>query len=500
MLISTTLLSLAIAGTPPAQLPLIPDGATAVIHIPRPGSALPNTSAFLAAAYGLSKSAWLAPASINKMFQPALDADLLSPESLSAAGMDTGRPLTLSLVQGQWVACFYLPAVTLPAEVPQNAVPSNDASGLSASGVTAEDGSWRRGTLSFADRRCTTGGAADAKKILDLAKNTLVKAGDTNGRTENLIASTGKLASPSHVIAAFQSRNGMAVTSLEPKTGKHPVLDAEGRVVGAESILAAEGASKTAKSAGIPGRPQETPLWMELSLSQQTLGAKGDVRNTVRRLIRHLAPNMDPAARDAALQQLMSSMTGQVRMAITGVDGKQPTGSMHQLQQAFFAEVKDAKALQQVIAAFAGGLSKPAQGEAAPITKDGGVGLLSYKPVWFGIQNGVFYFGNDAKLIQSALSLKDTRTQGGKNKGSTPSLILRMNGPAAAEALKPVSLFDMANGSIFGTLFMVKSEFSGLLRNAWLELHGTPKSNGDLSFDARLSLEEEAECPCQKGH
>ena len=91
-----------------------------------------------------------------------------------------------------------------------------------------------------------------------------------------------------------QSRNGMAVTSLEPKTGKHPVLDAEGRVVGAESILAAEGASKTAKSAGIPGRPQETPLWMELSLSQQTLGAKGDVRNTVRRLIRHLAPNMDP--------------------------------------------------------------------------------------------------------------------------------------------------------------------------------------------------------------
>ena len=495
MLLPSVLLSLAAAAAPAAPLPMIPEGASSAVHIPRPDKVLSSAAAFLTSAHGFSKSAWLSPAAISQMFQPSLGADLFSPESLAAAGIDTERPITLSLVQGQWVACFYQPKITVSFEMTPGA--ASDASRLAFSGVTAEDGTWRRGTLSFEDRLCATEGPTDAKKILELAQSTLLMPGKTNSGPEKLIASTGKLSSPTHVIAAFQIQHQTTVASFQPKSGTVPALEAEGRVIGAGKFL--EPPKAKSKAAALPGRPAETPVWAELTLSSQSLTPKGETGRAVQRLIRHLAPNMPPDARNAALQELLSSMTGRMRFAVTGVDGKQPTGSIHQIQQAVFAEVKDAAALQKAIAAFAGSLSKPPANEASPITKGGAVGLLSYKPVWFGIQGDTFYFGNDAKLIRSALALKGGPPAGRGKKDRDHSLTLRVDGPAAAEALKSVSLFDMANGSLFGALFMVKSEFSGLLRNSWLELHAAPLAGGDLAFDAQLSLEREPECPCQKG-
>lgn len=535
------LAALTLAASVPTASPMIPQGATAVIHIPKPAQSLEETLLVLGTADTLNRTGGRQGAGlsgyVNGLFRNALMGALLldgEGASLKDAGIDATRPITLSMVRGQWVGCHHripkAPPLALaadPREAGAGLAAVQERSGkVSFLGVADSQGWWRRGAAVMGDRVCSTSGSTNAKVVLEDARAAFVPAAgkaspDPSGALRGLFSSREgtRLSTPDRIVAAMPFHGALALAGFKASTKGQAAILTEGFVQRAGNVFAKPAQGK-AEAAGLPALTDGMPvaLWLDAALSTESLSSKGEHGALARRIARHMVPGMPADAREQALKALLGALTGKVRLAVTGVDGKQPASSIHQVRQAVFAQLdgKSVARVKSALAGFAAGMKKdgPAP-DAQPVTGDGFVGVLSGKPVWFGIVGQAFYFGNDRSLLESAAkqlapdganpapdripAAAFTQEEGALKTGER-SLTVLVQGEHAANALRPVSLFDMANGNLFAGLFFAKSEAEGVIRNSRLEFHGAPAATGnDLKFTGKLSIGEAGECPCRKG-
>lgn len=476
--------------TAPMPGPVAPPDARLIFHLAKPAQDVRALRKFLDPAG--ERAPLFRPEAIGRLFKAALGADLFDLVALDAAGVDVARPLTLSLWKGQWVACFSQKALadapTAPTSSagapPLKAVGFEDR-GATFQGFADEAGSWRSGRVARAGITCATSGSADQRpNLLALAAN----LGDQGAKKAgaDLQALTRELG-PAPLFGFFQTGRGLVGARFLPRGGG---LDVLGRLRGHGRLL-----SNDARPIDSNGAAKlRAPLVLDLSLSPRALAQGGPLPARIERLIRELCPSCPADARRELGDALLAALSGQIRLAISGVDGKSPRGSLHQIRQALFLPLTEADRVRRAIdALLPHAPTREATREDAGPDPGAHRLMLDGEPVHLGVTKGALYFGNDAGLLERGIAALNgpprARARARTAKDARLGAIhLTADGPRLANLLQGVSMFDMANGDLFAALFFLKMEASALLRDASrLELTAHPLGE-DVRFEIAVDL------------
>lgn len=536
MTIAALALSLLISAAPERSealsraSPVAPPDAQILLHLPRPAEGLPQLRHFLEVAG--AKAPLLRPAALGRTFAAALGADLFDGAALDAAGIDVSQPLTLSLWQGHWIACFSekaldkaplsaqapgLATLPLPLDATGGELPLKPAHfedrGIDFEGMADQGGSWRSGRARQQNRACAAAGSADQRPILRQAAEGL--RGNSLGSTAAFqVLTQGDGRAP--LIAFFRTGRGDVGARFVPGDRD---LTVQGRLRGHGDLLTAGGVKNAALNAGT----FRAPVRVDLTFSPKALGAGGQIPRRLKQMIRDLCPGCPADAQRDLGDVLLDELAGPISLAIDGVDGKSPRGSLHQIRQAFFVPLKKAERVQRILGELMAchpalltaqedqvkcATGRPPSYEAPmpipPKPADFGQAdhafLFAGKAVYAGVAQGALYFSNDQRLLERGVAALKAAPYS-KAKAEHAEALRRnaahliLDGPRLSNMLQSVSLFDLANGDLFAALFFLKMEASALLRSARrLELTANP-DGADVRFEIALELEGSRNTP-----
>ncbi|MDR0965887.1 MAG: hypothetical protein LBM75_05205 [Myxococcales bacterium] len=486
----------------PEAPPIAPMDARIVLHLPAPTQGLPAFRQLFTAAG--TKAPLLRPVTFERLFRPALGADLFDLEALADAGIDPQHPITLSQWRGQWLACFTTRANPTPTDergarqepgadgagerevalaplpLPMDASASGrsgagaqsarplkpvrfEEQGVTFRGQADDTGAWLSGRARLGSLVCSANAiGVDVRPLLRLAADSLRDANASPARAPEpqALALVGERAP---LVGRFQTRHGRLTARFFPNDSG---LVARGKLQGSGELLAKPEPKASQPLHQMTRSAPDVPVWLNLSLSKKALAAGGKLDQALDRALRHSCLDCPAEARLALQRRLLESLSGPVALAITGLDPRAPRGSPQQIRQAIFASVREAEQpkLKTALSAIEPRLAQSRFG--------------------VGLRGGTLSLGNDEKLLKQVSTPSET--------ASAPppkdAVRLTFHGARLAELLQPISMFDMANGSLFGALFFLKMEAGALIKSAdKLELTANPVGP-DIDFEATIAL------------
>lgn len=458
MLLTSTLLLVTLTAVP---APRAWDDAETVVHLPSLERAEPLLSWFEKAG---RRALLLRPASWREAFHPLLLVDPGSAESMDAAGLSRGGPVTLSMDPRTHVTCASLASaetfrtrmkVRLEGE---GTVETKDGKGFSRA-LASREGKVVAGYAIAGEVACAfrapAGTRSLGEEIVSLAR----------GKPKS-DARFGGLEGE----AFFHSRQGALALSAEGET-----LLVRGLT---ERLPAPELLGAGATPYGTPGG--EALFTMRTRLPRRGAGV---VIDTLERSLRQVCEACESKTLSRVAERLAPHLTGQALAHARRIQVKEPLrtarGRYLAVRHALLAEVNDAKGARAALGGLLGLKGATKTEDGVSIAVRGGALLL-------GLRGDQVYLANDAGALEAALAAVGKHTL---PHGATFSLAPK----AAAEGLAQISLLDAIGGGrdaeLIASLFALSTELGPLLaHSASIEGWADPVKGGGHRVELRWTL------------